>query len=91
MIKMDLEKICKSLKGKEFDWEYVKGCEEFKQYDSFDEYVRDVMICLMIVFNDFDLKGAKERASHEMITIRHSFEIGECAFDSAIDVGYTCG
>lgn len=88
---MDIEKICKSLKGKTYDGEYVNGCEEFKEYDSFDEYVKDVIICLMIVYHDFDLKGAKERVLHDMSLIEHSFEVKEPACDIAIDVGYSCG
>jgi len=31
----------------EYDEDYVRGCSEFKDYNSFEEYVRDVIICLM--------------------------------------------
>ena len=31
----------------EYDEDYVSGCSEFKDDNSFEEYVRDVIICLM--------------------------------------------
>lgn len=88
---MDLETLCKNLKGKEYDRTYVNGCEEFKEYDSFDEYVKDVIICLMAAYPHYDLKRSKEIVLHDMGLIEHSFEVKEPAFDIAIGVGYSCG
>ena len=75
----------------EFDDEYVNGCSEFKDYSSFDEYVRDIIICLMAAYPYQSEEQARFLAKSRMGEIKSFYEYGEPAAYASIDVGYCCG
>lgn len=75
----------------EYDEDYVNGCDEFKDYNSFEEYVRDVLICLMETYPGHSEEDSRFLAKCRMDYIRSSFEAREPAAYCIIDVEYCCG
>ena len=75
----------------EYDEDYVSGCSEFKDYNSFEEYVRDVIICLMESYPQRSEEHSRFLAKCNMEYIKSSFEYKEPAAYCIIEVGYCCG
>ena len=75
----------------EYDEDYVSGCGEFKDYNSFEEYVRDVIICLMESYPQRSEEHSRFLAKCNMEYIKSSFEYKEPAAYCIIEVGYCCG
>lgn len=75
----------------EYDEDYVKGCSEFKDYNSFGEYVRDVIICLMESYPQRSEEYSRLLVKSDIHYIKSSFEHEEPADECIIVVGYGCG
>ena len=70
--------------------EYVSGCSEFKDYASFGEYVRDIIICLIATYPYESEEDARFLVKSKMSGIKKSYEFSEPAFSASMEVGY-CG
>ena len=75
----------------EYDEDYVNGCSEFKDYNSFEEYVRDVIICLMESYPKRSEEYSRLLVKSDIHYIKSSFEHEEPADECIIVVGYGCG
>ena len=88
---MDVDKLCENFEIINFTNTYINRCKKFKDYNSLDEYVKDIIICLMDIFPYYDLEMSKEDVKVEIKDIEHSFNVDIPAYDYAIDLGYGCG
>lgn len=88
---MDLERLCENLDNDYYDGEYIGGCTKFKDYTSFEEYVKDVIICISSIFPHYNIDDSKNIAKVNMNNIEYSFGVKENAYDCAIDLGFACG
>ena len=75
----------------EYDDDYIRGCGEFKDYDSFDEYLRDLIIYLMESYPGHSEEHARFLVKCNMDYIRSSYEYKEPVAYCSIEVGYCCG
>ena len=53
-----------------YDDEYVNRCIEFKDYNSIDEYIRDIVICFMDSSYSYEEKSSKELLKYEMENVK---------------------
>lgn len=97
-LRMELEKkfsqiddYLKSVEIGEYSDEYVDGCSEFKDYKSLDEYIHDIIICLMKVYPGYDEESSKQLVKIAFENVRQSFEYRESAYDFAVVYGFSCG
>lgn len=81
----------KSIEIGEYDDDYIKGCSEFKDYNSFEEYVRDMIIYLMESYPGRSEEHARFLVKCNMSYIKSSYEYKEPVAYSSIEVGYCCG
>ena len=88
---MDLDKLCENFHIINYTPTYINRCKTFKDYNSLDEYVKDIIICLMDIFPYYDLERSKEDVKVEIKDIEHSFNVETPAYDYSIDLGYGCG
>ena len=86
-----IDEYLKAIEVGEYDTEYVNGCSEFKEYESLEEYVRDIIICLMEAYPNHDEEYSKHLVKIAFENVRQSFESGELAYDFAVVYGYSCG
>ena len=74
---------CLTLDVGEYGSDYVDGCKQFKDYDSFSDYLRDVIICLIELCPEGEEKSIKEKLKFELYILALSFDIKETAYDVA--------
>ena len=87
----EIDRYLKTIIIGEYDDEYVNGCSEFKDYASIDDYVRDIIICLMEAYPGYDEERSKELLKCAMDNVKDSFKYKESAWDFAVVYGYSCG
>lgn len=87
----EIGRYLKTIEIGEYDDEYVNGCSEFKDYTSIDDYVRDIIICLMEAYSGYDEERSKELLKCAMENVKDSFKYKEPAWDFAVVYGYSCG
>lgn len=75
----------------EFDDDYVNGCVEFKDYSCLEEYIRDILICLMATYPYMGEESSRFLVKCHINDIKSSYEYKEPAAYCSIDVGYCCG
>ena len=75
----------------QYDEDYVRGCSEFKDYNSFEEYVRDVIICLMESYPKRSEEHSRFLVKCNIEYVKSSYEYREPADYCVIEVGYCCG
>lgn len=74
-----------------YDEDYVRGCSEFKDYSSFEEYVRDVIICLMESYPKHSEEHSRFLVKCNIEYVKSSYEYREPTNYCVIEVGYCCG
>ena len=74
---------CLTLDVGEYGAEYVGRCRQFRDYDSFADYLRDVFICLIELCPEADEKTIREKLKFELDSLLLSFKIKEAAYDAA--------
>ena len=75
----------------DYDDNYFESLSKFKDYSSIDEYVRDIIICLIESYPGHSEKQARFLVKCHLPDIKDSYEYGEPAAYCSIDVGYCCG
>lgn len=70
---------------------HIKACKKFKEYDNIEEYIEDVVVCLVYSPWNYTEESARERVRYRMNYVRYAFEHREPADDCSIEVGYSCG
>ena len=75
----------------EYGKDYINGFCEFKDYNSLDEYIRDLIICLMESYPYRSEDHARSLVKCNMDYIRSSYEHKEPIAYCSIEVGYCCG
>lgn len=75
----------------QYDDDYIRGCNKFKKYNSFDEYVRDVLICLMEGYPKNSLEDSKFLVRCNFEYVKSTYENRLPADYCVIEVGYCCG
>ncbi len=70
---------------------FRKECCSFKDYNSIEEYIEDIVVILVHSTWRYTEERARERVEERMAFIRNSYERKDPADDCAIDVGYSCG
>lgn len=75
----------------EFDDEYINGCGKFKDYKCLEEYIRDIIICLMGTYPYNSEESSRFLVKCHLSDIKSSYEYNEPAAYCSIDVGYCCG
>lgn len=83
-----LDDFLKSIEIGDYDEGFLKGCVEFRDYDSFDDYVRDVIICIMISYPEYDEEMAKIRVKYSINYVKTSFGYEGSPYDCAIVIGH---
>ena len=63
----------------------------WKNYKSIDDYIEDIVVCLIYSSWHYSEKAAREQCEERMIFIKQSFKGKVPANDCAVDVGYNCG
>lgn len=73
--------------------EFLRGCNQFKDYASIDEYIADIRRWLMLSSYHCSEEEAAKLTENPVRKkwIEESFENKEPAADIAADVGYFCG
>ena len=64
---------------------------QFLDYKSIDEYIEDIVVCLIYSSWHYTEERARKQCADRMIFIERSFAEKEPADDCAADVGYGCG
>ncbi len=71
--------------------EFVKECDSFKDYKDINEYIEDVVACLVYSPWGYSEKRAREIVKDRKKYIKEAFENEEAANDCSAEVGYFCG
>ena len=87
----EIDEYLKAIDVGEYGDEYVNGCCEFKEYNSLAEYIRDIIICLMDVYPEYNEESSKYRVKIAFENVKESFEFGESAYDFAVVYGFSAG
>ena len=74
-----------------FGPEYVVGCRKFKDYSSIDQYIEDVVICLVYSSWQYTEEQAREIVEEDMKTVREYYEKHIAADSCCAEIGYFCG
>ena len=75
----------------DYDRDYVESLSKFRNYNSIDEYVRDIIICLIESYPGHSKKQAQFLVKCHLPYIKDSYECREPAGYCSIEVGYCCG
>ena len=76
------------------DEEAEKFCDErciFLDYKSIDEYLEDIVTCLVYSPWHYTEEEAREQCKERMVWVERYYEQKEPADDAAADIGYCCG
>ena len=76
------------------DEEAEKFCDErctFLDYKSIDEYIEDIVTCLVYSSWHYTEEQAREQVQERMVWVERYYEQKEPADDAAADIGYCCG
>ena len=69
-------------------YEVADSCDEFKDYSSLEEYVEDLILCIVASFTYYDEEGARKEVERSMDYVREAYDkqlpAGEAAYDFAI-------
>ncbi len=71
--------------------EYKRECCTFKDYESIDEYIEDVVICLVYSSWHYSEKEARECVEERMAFVKDGYKNKLPANKCCADVGYYCG
>lgn len=71
--------------------EYRKSLEKFRDYNSIDEYIEDIVTILVHSSWHYAEEKARKQCEERAEFIGYSYEKKVPAYDCAIDVGYCCG
>lgn len=74
----------------DYDKEYSESLSGFRDYESIDEYIRDIMICLMESYPGHSEDDARFLVKCHLPDIKDAYQYKEPAAYMSIDVGY-CG
>ena len=88
---MDIKEVYGHLDDRNYIRKYADGCTKFKNYNSIDEYMDDVIICIMACYPHYNYPQASETAYRFLENVENSYEIKENAYDCGVDLGYCCG
>lgn len=67
----------------EYDDEYIDGCRQFKDYCDYEDYLRDVIICLVEMCPDGDEKSILEKFKFDAYEFNAGFINQKPAYESA--------
>ena len=70
---------------------YKNECNEFKDYNSIEEYIQDVVICLMFSSWNYSEERAWDIIKEREDYIKEAYDNKEPANDCCAEVGYHCG
>lgn len=73
------------------DQAFMEACDEKQNYDSFEDYKRDIIRWLMLSGWHYSKESAEELVADEEEYIIKSFEKNDTISDIAVDIGYCCG
>lgn len=65
--------------------------DAWKNYKSIDDYIEDIVVCLVYSSWHYSEKQAREQCEDRRDYIEESFDEKIPANDCAIEVGYCCG
>ncbi len=65
--------------------------ERFLDYRSIEEYIEDIVLCLIYSSWHYTEEEARQQCKDRMIFIERSFAEKEPVYSCAVDVGYSCG
>lgn len=80
----------KKLSEKEAD-AFVEARCKWLDYKSIDDYIEDIVVCLVYSPWHYTEKRAREQCEDRMNFIKQSFKEKMPADDCSADVGYNCG
>lgn len=72
-------------------WAYTEKCNVWKNYKNIEDYVEDIVVCLIYSSWHYSEKDARNQCEERMNFIKNSFEDEMPANDCAVEVGYDCG
>ena len=75
----------------DYDRDYVESLSKFRNYNSIDEYVRDIIICLIESYLGHSEKQERFLVKCHLPYIKDSYECREPAGYCSIEVGYCSG
>ena len=70
---------------------FVEDRCKWKNYKNIDDYIEDIVVCLVYSPWHYSEKRAREQCDERMIFIEQSYEDKMPADDCAAEVGYCCG
>ncbi len=70
---------------------FMEDRSEFLDYRNINEYIEDIVVCLVYSSWHYTEERAREQCADRMIFIERSFAEKEPADVCAADVGYNCG
>ena len=68
-----------------------RECKVFKDYRSIDEYIEDLVLCLMFSTWHYTEEQARQLVADRMDYVKEAFEEREPADSSCSEVGYVAG
>ena len=71
-----------------------KFCKErctFLEYKDIQEYIEDIVVCLVYSSWHYSEERARELCKERMAWIEEFFEQKEAAYHASADIGYCCG
>ncbi len=80
----------KKMTGEEA-WEFKESRCKWFDYGSIEEYIEDIVVCLVYSTWHYTEERARQQCEDRMGLIERSYEKKEPADDCAADVGYCCG
>ena len=70
---------------------FYKERSTFLDYKDIQEYIEDIVICLVYSSWHYSEERARELCEERMIWIEQSYEQKEPAYSAFPDIGYCCG
>ena len=71
--------------------DFIKACDTFKDYKSLEEYIEDLVVCLVYSSWNYTEEQAREIVDEKMEIAREFFEEKVPAEKATAELGYFCG
>ena len=70
---------------------FQEECCVFKDYKSIDEYIEDIVTCLVYSSWHYSEERARQQVEERMAFVKNGYENKMPVDDCYVDVGYNCG
>ena len=71
--------------------QFVEDCCSFKSYSNIEEYIEDIVVCLIYSPWRYTEERAREQVEERKAFVERFYKEKVPADDAAADVGYSCG